>query len=162
MPRIISQLNSFDFKSLLKSLTGIDFAHSNDGPQNALFTIRAQGIENIENPCLEWCVKSNTGILLITEPITRLSFWKLPDDISMGTLNRNEAERQIIEDFTYYLESIEQAAYVASSRYGISIKMDRSNDPRLFIFIGNHKSEDDFITAVSTIDNLLPQLLATA
>ena len=162
MSRLISNLDSLDIKGLLKSLTGLDFLHNNNGPQNALFTLKAQGIEHLQNPCLEWCTKNNSGILLITEPITRFSFWQLPEDMGIENMHLEDIEHQIVEDFTSYIESVEQAAYVASSRYGITIKMERSNEPRLFIYLGSQKVEDDFITAVSVLDDLLPQLMATA
>lgn len=162
MSREIPNMNSLDIKGLLKSLTGLDFLHDSNGPENALFTLKAQGIEHLDTPCLEWCVKSSSGILLITEPVTRFSFWQIPEDVGIGNIHLEDVEHQILEDFTGYLESIEQAAYVASSRYGITIKVERSSEPRLFVFVGNNKSEDDFISAVSVLDSLLPQLLATA
>ncbi len=162
MTRTIAQMNSFDIKSLLKSLTGINFVYCSDGPDTAEFTLKAENINSIEIPCLEWCVKNKSGLLFITEPVTRRSYWQLPDDLGFGDMSREEAEKQIMDDFVYYLEQIEQTAYVASNQYGIRIRMERSNEPRLFVFIGNHKTDDDFVTAISALDQLLPQLPATA
>lgn len=163
MSKTIRDLTATDCKILLMTFTGYEFLYSTSGPENALFTLRAQGTDKVETPCLEWVTKSNSGILLISEPITRFDLWKIPDDIyTDNSLDRDEAERQIMDDFSAFIEDLEQAAYVASGKFGVNIKLEKSDNPRIYIFIGNSKTEEDLVGAIKAMDYLLPQLLATA
>ncbi len=157
----IRDMNSYDCKSLLKNLTGFDFLFSHEGPENAQFTLRAQEIENTETHQIEWVVKCHSGILIISEPITRLNFWNIPDDVNLESIDKHEVERHIMDDYSCFIEDLEQAVYAASGKYGVNVRLDKSEEPRVFIFLGNNKTDDDFINSVSMLDHLLPQLLAS-
>lgn len=162
MSKYIRDMISYDCRSLLKNLTGLDFIFSQSGPERAQFTLRAQGVDDMESHQIEWLVKCNSGILLISEPITKMDFWNIPEDMYTDTLDRHEAERQIREDYSCFIEDLEQAVYAASGKLGVNIKLDKSEEPRVFVFLGNNKTDDDLINSISAMDYLLPQLLATA
>ncbi len=161
MSNCICDITVPEAKTMLMRLIGFDFLHSQVGPENAIFTLRAKGIDSLEGPLIEWIVKGNSGLLIISEPITLLDFWKLPDDIYIDR-DREDAERQIMDDYLCFLEHLEQEAYISSSRCSLDIKVDRSNSPRIYTFLGNNRTDDDFVTAILAMDELLPRIMVTA
>lgn len=151
----ILSMNSYDFKYLLKHQSRLDFIDT-QGPDSAQFSLVAHDIENLENLCIQWCIKTNSGILLVSEPITRWDYYNFSQEVLSDP---DDLDKQILDEFKYYLESLEQAAYVASGRYNVNIKLEHGNEPRFYIFLNNSRSADDFINAIHAMDYLLPQLM---
>jgi len=162
MQQEVGNLSALDVRLHLKRITGHEFTYSNDRPEDAVFTLRDYNIKNIENLSIEWCLKNSHGILLISEPITRVGFWNLPDDIELADMIRDEALEELADQYNHYLESIAQGVYLTNSKYETKILMEGDREPRLVAFLSNHAPEEAFISTVSAMNSLLPRLQLSA
>jgi hypothetical protein len=162
MPQEVGELSSTDVRMILKRITGRDFTYSNERPEDSVFTLRDHNISYIESLSIEWCLKNPAGILLLSEPITRVSFWNLPEDIELADMARDEVLEEIADQYKHYLESLAQGVYLTNSKYGTKIKQEGDKEPRLVAFLGNHTPEQAFITTASAMYALLPRLQMSA
>ena len=162
MPQEVGDLSSTEARLILKRITGQDFIYSNERPEDAVFALRDHNINYIESLAIEWCVRNRNGVLLISEPITRLSYWNLPEDIELGDLAKDEAMEELAGQYDQYLQAIAQGVYLANSKYGTKIQVEGEKEPRLIAFLDNHAAQQAFITTASVLYNLLPKLQMSA
>lgn len=162
MPNEVGNLNAVEIRHILKRITGQDFVYSSDKPDDAVFALRDHNITQIESLCLEWAVKSYAGILLISEPVTRRSFWNLPEDVEFGQMAMEDALNELQDQYNQFLQAIAQSVYVANGKYGTNIKVEGESEPRLIVFLNNHQSEEKLIATVAAMENLLPKLQMSA
>ncbi len=156
MSSIIKDLKSPDIQSVLKELTGISFQYSPQRPQNSIFCLEAC-TGDINSPHLQWAVKNNSGLLLMTDEITTSSFWRLPDDL-LG-FDREDAFRELQQEYDAYIENIENFLYEVNYNYDTTIKLDKSEEPRLYVYLSNHQTKNDLTNALYALEILLPQLV---
>lgn len=162
METSIGQITANEFLGMLKAITGFDFNFDRNIPEGAIYGLHALGISLQNNPQIEWIIKNRNGILIVSTPLTKQVYWQIPEDIQISDMERQQAEDQICNDYQYFLESIEQAVYITSERYAVNIKLEKGNEPRLYAFLSNSKSEDYLVNCITAINDLLPDLLLTA
>lgn len=161
--RTVGDLSSTDVREILRRTTAQDFAFSNERPEDCIFALRDYNVKSVDSICIEYAVKNTNGILIMTEPVTRLDFYRIPEDARLSDMARDEAIKDIMSQYQEFLQDVYQDVYMFNSKFRTNIKMEENvAEPRLFLFVSNSRDADVFITSVAVLEQLLPRLEQSA
>jgi hypothetical protein len=148
----ISNLSKERIKTIIYDNSNNIFIDSIERPPQSIFCLECNEKSDSECYSLEYCVKIQTGILLISEPLT----FDLRD-LEQGI--ENSEMQAVIEVFEMLSENAKTLLYQVNRRFNTSVKLSSTEGVlRLHSFIQNSAPQSDLLKNIQSMIVVLDQL----